>query len=263
MTEATSEQKRGLKEFVAEYSPFLLILPFLFFIVSYLFNLSYFLMFGIKLWKMPLSSADYIVSVNALGILFMFLFIYCISILILFNLIGIKNKKYRSVYSLEDESVKYKLKSIARRNIFRFIFILIVVSIFSLLAQLFFARHEFMLINIISIFLCIILSFILKYNVFSLYIVTYLTMCMLLICVIIYYALFTAIDDYKDKYSIVDINGKLYYNMRSFDSGFFVRRIDSDEVLFITRKNEKLIFSPPNRLVDFINKKEKSPLPLY
>lgn len=255
MTEAIPDHKKNLKECIVEYSQFLLILPLLFFSASYLFNLSYFIMFGIKFWKIPLSSSDYIVSVNTLGIVIIFLLIYFILISILGSLANLKGKKY--IFLLENDSLECKLEYKRKKKLLTFLFIIVIVDIILLLLHLFLIS-EFLWINILLILFLCMLTFTAKHNIFNTHIRILIATCILSIAMIICYAFISAVFDYTDNSSTIDIQNRMYYNMRSFDSGFFVRRIDSDDLLFITHKDEKILFSPPDKLKNLIKRYKKT-----
>ncbi len=258
MIEATSEYKKSLKELVAEYSPVLLMLPFLFFIASYLFNLSYFLMFGIKLWKIPLSSADYIVSVNALGIIIGLVVIYFVIVLLL-SLRGIRDKNM-DVYIGNDISLQYKNNLKYRKKYLKEFYAIFIFVTLGFAIETYRVQHLFCAVELSFLLLLYVILKLVKYDFYSVSIRFSICFVCALIWAIVFFARAVSVNDYEDMSSIVMIDGKTYCNVRSFDSGFFVREVNTNKMLFITKQDVMLIFSPPVSLIDYINKKGSSPL---
>ena len=278
---------KNIKEHFSEYGFLSLLVVPVFFVISYLFNVVYFFAFGVSLSQIPLAVSDYIMSVNAFGIIVLWGIIWQIIIVIPAEYC---RKRFRYIFlgddsnfpqkldelkqftnnirtSLDSEDIKMK-KTLQAENDFKQlkeassrIFqraekkitkINITFLIASILALSFFIysvstdgifHAKFFLLAFP--FLSITLFYCRHIDSFYFWLILTFFTCL---TYSLDDSLRNALDDYKNDSVEVTTHDNKYFNMRSFENGFWVKNAETGEVLFITKAGDILNFHQPQRI---------------
>lgn len=279
---------KSIKEHFSEYGFLSLLVVPVFFVISYLFNVVYFFAFGVSLSQIPLAVSDYIMSVNTFGVILLFGIILQSLIVIpaqyfenklYFNHSNGDSNFRKKVYNLrqlindikcctDDEDIKIKKiqqaendfktieedssnvfqridKKITIIKIILFIASLLSISLFIYLTSKYGLFHaKFILITFP--FLCIGIFTCKHFDTLYLWLIVTSFTCL---TYSLDDALIKALENYKnDSVDVITYDNK-YFNMRSFENGFWVKKPETGEVLFITKAGDILNFHQPKRII--------------
>lgn len=247
--EGSQHNPKTPKERFSELRDIILIVSPAFLCISFLFNYFYFFALEIPFEKVPLSTIDYIVSINAL---IPTISICCISYLLTIAIPNFKHKRIenniRTRQSLKDEADIITSAIII-------IFILVLVSVINLTrpTSIFNLNPFFLSTPFILIFLIIDL----KFN-FDNFIAKSLIFIIVNFPFVIKSSINLASENYtsSESYNIlnnhnitsakISISGNEYVVMRSFNSGFLLRVPNKKELVFLTVSGQKINFKLPD-----------------
>lgn len=279
---------KSIKEHFSEYGFLSLLVVPVFFIISYLFNVVYFFAFGVSLSQIPLAVSDYIMSVNILGIVILWgITVQIISVIIAKhletkdlsslrregatlknNMDGLTKLINKIKKDGDDETIKMEMlqqaendlrkieedvSNISRRTetkITTFKIVLFIVSMLSIFTfvylistkGIFHAQFFLLMLPICftSMFFCI------QFDTISTWLILVFFTCL---TYSLDDALSKALDNYKSDSVDVTTSNNKYFNMRSFENGFWVKNAETGEVLFITKAGDILNFHQPKRII--------------
>lgn len=237
----SKQESKGLKDKISELRDLILVVPPVFLCVSFLFNYLYFSALEIPFEKLPLSTIDYVASIN---ILIPLLITSLISFLPLYLFVNfLKNILDKSDNNLEGNKLILSIS-----------FIMPTIGIFLLLIEIFpVAQYIYTYPKITSIlaftFFCTTIA--LSNN--------YFIKLSCITCIFIFFILtvstFVAFDNYKSVSSDISISGNQYFVMRNFNSGFLLRVPNKNELVFLTTSGVKINFKQPEGFQNRISPK--------
>ncbi len=229
---------RKIIRFCKFYGIVALIIVPVYLFISYIFNFVYFIILGIKMKQIPLTTADYILSINSL-------FYLLISMVLSFGLLFYEPSCIKRIKNKNRSKTKEEIsKSI---NIFLLITKLLFIFSTCLCIAIFiifgFLKTPTFILVFPFAFLCILLSE--KYN-------NYIFICFFFISLVLLItneARKMSVMDYKST-QIVCIDKKDYLNVRTLERGFLVKDSTSNKILFITNEHDIIKFDIPKRLLE-------------
>lgn len=284
---------KNIKEHFADYGYLSLLVVPVFFVISYLFNVIYFFAFGVSLSQVPLAVSDYIMSINVFGIILLFGIFWQIIAGIFgkyiserFPLInpdsdahfknsmvkldqdleGLNNscdsidEKIKKLSELKEKSKKLKddfeenaKKGSKKLIIFNRCFLicallLIMVFIYQAYSRGIFTAQFYLFLPMGGY---LITHFFIRYGIFFVWLVLTIVTCLAYSADS---ALRTALNNYEGDSVVITISGNKYFNMRSFENGFWVKETETGEVLFITKSSDILNFHEPKRIIKHLSK---------
>lgn len=223
------------------------------FFISIVNNMIYFYMFGISLYKVPLTIADYMLSFGSWGLFFISMALFNL-LMSFFDFkfisacIGINYT--HSLYGIE-KCKKYINEKYLKNTLYLFKGIFYVFIIFNIVKVIIFDFS----IDFYSFFM-IILSFSMVFLIFMMMI-----MCgrarKIFIITIVYFiimiitSMITMVNSrfsFKDKDSTITFYNKEYFLLRSFDNGFLAYDNNFDYIYFITKNNNIIKYNFPEYL---------------
>lgn len=284
---------KNIKEHFADYGYLSLLVVPVFFVISYLFNVIYFFAFGVSLSQVPLAVSDYITSINVLGIVLLFGIFWQIIAGIFGKYMSEKfplidrdsdthfktrmvkldqdlerlnsscdpiDERMKKLSELEEQSKKLKddfeenaKKGSKKLIIFnRWFLVCALLSIMVFIYQAYsggiFTAQVYFFLPMGGYF---ITHFFVRYDIFFVWLILTIVTCLAYSADS---ALRTALDNYKSDSVVITISGNKYFNMRSFENGFWVKETETGEVLFITKSSDILNFRAPKRIINHLSK---------
>lgn len=237
------QDKSTIHEKVIALRDLILIISPAFLCASFIFNFFYFYALEIPFEKIPLSTTDYIITVNAI-----LPALFSIAIASVFNQIF-------AYITYKDAHIKLKTCNILSKEfkdiistldvIFIIMIIAIVIKTYNI-KSIFFIKQSAVLLIVLSFIFIIDIYFKIDKKISRLAIISITTLAISVIS-----AVELASKNYQSDTSVISISGNTYYVMRSFSSGFLLRVPNKHELIFLTTAGVKISFQQSE---DFQNK---------
>lgn len=223
------------------------------FFISIVNNMIYFYMFGISLYKVPLTMADYMLSFGSWGVFFISMILFnllttffdfkfistCLGISYTYSLYEIeKIKKY-----INEKWLKRILCSF---NVIFYIFIILIIvnfTIFDFDIDFYTFIMSILLFSMVYFFFIMISMCGRSRKIFIITIVYFIMM--------IITSMITVVNSrfsFDDKDSTITFYNKEYFLLRSFDNGFLAYDNNFDYIYFITKNNNIIKYNFPEYL---------------
>lgn len=242
---------KSIKNHIVEYGYLGLFVMPAFFVASYLFNITYFYCFDVKISKIPLAVSDYILSINILGIVLLSGIFYQILGMVAGHFFGKKiSKKNLQEPENFDETAKKSYNTLCVIKVICLVLSVVLLSAFAIIVY----RQGMIAASFIYLsapILLIYINFFVDYDKPSFLVLLIFPMCLI---TVLDSAVKNAKDDYKNNSVEITTGGSRYFIMRNFENGYWVKSSDTGEVLFITKTADILNFHIPKQITEYLKK---------